>query len=314
MDPFRLSLVPANDGELDDLRCGALAAARCGGNEAPSAEAGCAACGRDHAAGVKGTGKSGAVGFVHVAIPHGARCTLRGVVRLPAHERRGASAGLFGGVQGKEVTLAGCWAHARRKYDEALKAALKARRNPHSVAAQGLAWCNQLFAIERELKEATTEERLAAREEQSHGAGCLLCLAAPAEIPDDAQELAGSSDWLQPEPVGQADGVYEGRSARAGQQSGGTFNQAVCERTQKLALCPYSARSQGQRSDLQCDRDGQGKWAASVSVSHALVRAVAAACQSARATGVRVFYAVVAAVAGLLPHELIYIDHTLAPI
>lgn len=67
----------------------------------------------------------------------------------------------------KEVTLVGCWAHARRKYDEALKAAPEARRNPHSVAAQGLAWCNQLFAIERELKEATTEERLAAREEQS---------------------------------------------------------------------------------------------------------------------------------------------------
>ncbi|WP_042229870.1 IS66 family transposase, partial [Paenibacillus popilliae] len=49
----------------------------------------------------------------------------------------------------------------------ALKAAPEARTNPHSVAAQGLAWCNQRFAIERELKEATTEERLAAREEQS---------------------------------------------------------------------------------------------------------------------------------------------------
>ncbi|GAC42490.1 transposase and inactivated derivative, partial [Paenibacillus popilliae ATCC 14706] len=39
----------------------------------------------------------------------------------------------------KEVTLVGCWAHARRKYDEALKAAPEARTNPHSVAAQGLA-------------------------------------------------------------------------------------------------------------------------------------------------------------------------------
>lgn len=67
----------------------------------------------------------------------------------------------------KDVTLVGCWAHARRKYDEALKAAPEARSNPHSVAAQGLAWCNQLFAIERELKEATPEERRKAREEQS---------------------------------------------------------------------------------------------------------------------------------------------------
>ena len=67
----------------------------------------------------------------------------------------------------KNVTLVGCWAHARRKYDEALKVAPNARSNPHSVAAQGLAWCNQLFAIERELKEVTSEERLTARKEQS---------------------------------------------------------------------------------------------------------------------------------------------------
>lgn len=67
----------------------------------------------------------------------------------------------------KGVTLVGCWAHARRKYDEALKVAPEARSNPHSVAAQGLDWCNQLFAIERKLAEATPEERRAVREAQS---------------------------------------------------------------------------------------------------------------------------------------------------
>ncbi|MCY9663668.1 IS66 family transposase [Paenibacillus alginolyticus] len=67
----------------------------------------------------------------------------------------------------KAVTLVGCWAHARRKYDEALKVAPEARSNPHSVAAQGLAWCNQLFAVDRGLGEVTDLERLAAREEQS---------------------------------------------------------------------------------------------------------------------------------------------------
>jgi transposase len=35
------------------------------------------------------------------------------------------------------------------------------------VAAQGLAYCNRLFAIERELKEATPEERHKARTERS---------------------------------------------------------------------------------------------------------------------------------------------------
>ncbi len=53
-----------------------------------------------------------------------------------------------------KVTLVGCWAHARRKFDEALKAL------PIGTAAQqGLTFCNQLFAIERELKEVTPEER-----------------------------------------------------------------------------------------------------------------------------------------------------------
>ena len=67
----------------------------------------------------------------------------------------------------KNVTLVGCWAHVRRKYDEALKTAPEARKNPHSVAAQGLAFCNQLFAIERKLQDVTPEERYKARMEQS---------------------------------------------------------------------------------------------------------------------------------------------------
>ena len=65
------------------------------------------------------------------------------------------------------VTLVGCWAHARRKYDEALKAAPEAKGNPETVAAQGLAYCNQLFAIERDLQEAAPEERYLARAKRS---------------------------------------------------------------------------------------------------------------------------------------------------
>lgn len=65
------------------------------------------------------------------------------------------------------MTLVGCWAHARRKYDEALKAAPEAKDNPETVGAQGLAYCNQLYAIEREVKDSTPEERQKAREKQS---------------------------------------------------------------------------------------------------------------------------------------------------
>lgn len=67
----------------------------------------------------------------------------------------------------KGVTLVGCWAHARRKYDEALKAMPPSRDKTGTAAEQGLQFCNQLFAIERELKEKTPEERHSIRQEKS---------------------------------------------------------------------------------------------------------------------------------------------------
>jgi transposase len=66
------------------------------------------------------------------------------------------------------VTLVGCWSHARRKFDEAYKALPASARARGPVASeQGLAFCNDLFAIEQELKDATTAERQAARLERS---------------------------------------------------------------------------------------------------------------------------------------------------
>jgi len=66
-----------------------------------------------------------------------------------------------------DVTLVGCWAHARRKFDEALKVLPADKRASPSTALEGLNFCNQLFAIERELSEATPEERYKARLERS---------------------------------------------------------------------------------------------------------------------------------------------------
>lgn len=65
------------------------------------------------------------------------------------------------------MTLVGCWAHARRKFDEALKALPASEARVGTAAQQGLTFCNQLFAIERELKEETPEERENVRMERS---------------------------------------------------------------------------------------------------------------------------------------------------
>ena len=58
-----------------------------------------------------------------------------------------------------DVILAGCWAHARRKFDDALNALPANKRASPVAARQGLEFCNRLFAIERDLEEATPEER-----------------------------------------------------------------------------------------------------------------------------------------------------------
>jgi transposase len=62
------------------------------------------------------------------------------------------------------IILVGCWAHLRRKFDEALKVLPKEERAA-SPAAIGLAYCNQLFALEQKYKEEnlTPEERYVKR-------------------------------------------------------------------------------------------------------------------------------------------------------
>jgi transposase len=65
------------------------------------------------------------------------------------------------------ATLVGCWAHARRKFDEALKALPDDKQKAAVTAREGLEFCNRLFAIEREIQSASPEERLKARTERS---------------------------------------------------------------------------------------------------------------------------------------------------
>ena len=57
----------------------------------------------------------------------------------------------------EEIRVVGCWAHARRKFDEALKSQPKA--NKTGLAAQGLEWCNKLFEIEKKIKDLPFEDK-----------------------------------------------------------------------------------------------------------------------------------------------------------
>jgi hypothetical protein len=66
-----------------------------------------------------------------------------------------------------DVVLVGCWSHARRKFMEALKSLPAAQRDGPHFVREGLDFCNRLFAIERDLRDATPEERQRARQARS---------------------------------------------------------------------------------------------------------------------------------------------------
>jgi transposase len=77
------------------------------------------------------------------------------------------------GAIGREpgITHVGCWAHARRKFDDALKAqrssAKKKRSVKESKALQGLGFIQKLYKIERQIQEKPPDERRRVRHERS---------------------------------------------------------------------------------------------------------------------------------------------------
>jgi transposase len=90
---------------------------------------------------------------------------FEGVLQTDGYEGYGAIG------QEPGITHVGCWSHARRKFDEALKAqrssAKKKRSVKESKALQGLAFIQKLYKIERQIQEKPPDERRRARQEHS---------------------------------------------------------------------------------------------------------------------------------------------------
>ena len=66
----------------------------------------------------------------------------------------------------EDIMVVGCWAHLRRKFDEAVKSLPKGKAKGSS-ASQGLTYCNLLFGIEQEIAGKSSEERHKERLEQA---------------------------------------------------------------------------------------------------------------------------------------------------
>jgi transposase len=71
-----------------------------------------------------------------------------------------AYGGYNGVVAGNEITRAGCWAHMKRKVIDAEKAAPE-------IAREAVERVHALYAVERQCKDASVEERLELRQQQS---------------------------------------------------------------------------------------------------------------------------------------------------
>lgn len=71
-----------------------------------------------------------------------------------------AYGGYDGVVVGNDITRAGCWAHARRKFVEAEKS------HP-AIAAEAVGWIGQLYAVESAAKGSNDAERLCLRQSQT---------------------------------------------------------------------------------------------------------------------------------------------------
>jgi transposase len=71
-----------------------------------------------------------------------------------------AYGGYNGVVAGNQITRAGCWAHMKRKFIDAEKAAPE-------IAREAVERVRALYAVERHAKDATAKERLRMRQQQS---------------------------------------------------------------------------------------------------------------------------------------------------
>ena len=65
-----------------------------------------------------------------------------------------------------EIAVVGCWAHARRKFDDALNA-VPVKERSGCMALKGLEFCNHLFSIEKRLEDLPPEERYEQRLSQA---------------------------------------------------------------------------------------------------------------------------------------------------
>ena len=164
------------------------------------------------------------------------------------------------------VVHVGCWAHARRKFDEALRVQGKnkkkgaKRSKKHSKAEQGLRFIGKLYRIERETA-ALSADGAASHppgalppdpRPASHLARCIGGVGTAAESDRQGVELPRQA-------VAEAGALPRRRAAKDGHEPRGKRDSPVRRRPQELALRRHSARRRIEREPVQRHRDREGE-------------------------------------------------------
>ena len=89
----------------------------------------------------------------------------------------------------EKIRVVGCWAHARRKFEGALKA-LPKKEQKSAPAAVGTAYYTKLFMLEKEFAELTAEERAKKRREEAQPVLDALFAWANSMLPKTAPKSA----------------------------------------------------------------------------------------------------------------------------
>ena len=139
----------------------------------------------------------------------------------------------YEGVGGPKIVHVGCWAHARRKFVDAVKV------NPQDAEAVKMVMrMDALFLVDRDARQKAMSgaERLAQRRELGAAVGGGDSGSVPDAVERDAaQECIGQGGGVHAQPMAEAGALSGARGSRAVQQPGGELDAAGGVRAQELA-------------------------------------------------------------------------------
>jgi transposase len=165
-----------------------------------------------------------------------------------------------------DIKIIGCWAHARRKFDEAVKSAPPDER-AGLPSGRGLEFCNRLFGLERGYKEKKLKpaERYKARIEQSKPVSDAM-FAWAASVGALPKSALGKAVYYLLEQRPYLENVYlDGRLELSNNRAERSIRPFVIGR--RYALLGHTQRRQGKLRHLLHHRDRERKRSQTLRVS-----------------------------------------------